>query len=238
MFEHIRSGGLDPEVARGEASVEAVAMATPGGGSSVVQGPVRFFGARRLGFLRFQSDAQEGGGVQRIGGVLFALEALPEFTVGSIDSRDLGAQFRGLGAQGVELFTLGGDWREFAAERAGAEGVGDLSGGQREAIETGFFQFAAQEGVAAAGVASTKEQARLFLSEGMQGCLLVGGGVAGTVRLAVAEEGDASVGLIDDGEVDEFAGFGRLGRTVDILGADTVVTAGHPFRLLLFGEDE
>ena len=72
----------------------------------------------------------------------------------------------------------------------------------------------------------------------MQGCLLVGGGVSGTVRLAVAEEGDASVGLIDDGEVDEYAGFVRLGRTVDILGTDTVVAAGHPFRLLLFGEDE
>ena len=238
VFEHVRSAGFDPEVAGREASVEAITMATPGGGSPVVQGPVRFFTARRLGFLGFQSDAQEGGGVQRIGGVLFALEALSEFTVGSIEGRDLGAQLIGLGAQGVELFALGGNRREFTTECTGAEGVGDLGGGQRKAIQTGFLEFALKEGIAAAGVASAEEQARLGLSEGMQGCLLVGGGVAGAIGLAVTEECDASVGLIDDGEVDEFAGFGRLGRTVDILGTDTVVAAGHPFRFLLFGEDE
>ena len=91
MFEYVRSGGLDAEVARGESSVEAVAMATPGGGGAVAKSPIRFFTARRLSFLGFQSDAQEGRGVQRIGGVLFALEALAEFTIGPFNLGQLGA---------------------------------------------------------------------------------------------------------------------------------------------------
>ena len=91
MFEYVRSGGLDAEVAGSEASVEAVAMPTPSGGSAIVKSPVRFFTARRLGFLGFQSDAQEGRGVQRIGGVLFALEALAEFTIGPFNLGQLGA---------------------------------------------------------------------------------------------------------------------------------------------------
>ena len=53
MFEYVRSGGLDAEVAGSEASVEAVAMPTPSGGSAVVKSPIRFFTARRLSFLGF-----------------------------------------------------------------------------------------------------------------------------------------------------------------------------------------
>ena len=47
--------GLDAEVTGREAAVEAVAMATPGGGGAVAQGPVRFLTADGRGFLRTKS---------------------------------------------------------------------------------------------------------------------------------------------------------------------------------------
>ena len=143
-----------------------------------------------------------------------------------------------MGAQGIELVTLGGDGRKLTAERTRLEGVGNLGGGQCEAIQAGFFKFTAEEGVAATGVTSAKEQARFGLGERSESRLLVCGGVAGAIGLAVAVEFDLPVGLIDDGEVNQFARLGGFSWAVHVLGTDTVVAAGHPFSLLLFGEDE
>ena len=166
------------------------------------------------------------------------LEAFGEPAVGPLDLIQLGAQPGGLGAEGVEFLVLCRDRREFAAERARLEGVGDLRGGEGEAVEAGLFELTSQEGVTAAGVATSEEQACLAGREGLQDGLVVGGSVAGAVGLAVAVEFDATVGLIHDREVDEFARFGRLGRTVRVLGADAVVAAGHPAGLLSFAEDD
>ena len=143
-----------------------------------------------------------------------------------------------MGAQGIELVTLGGDGRKLTAERTRLEGVGNLGGGQCEAIQAGFFKLTFEEGVAAAGVTSAKEQARFGLGERSESRLLVRGGVAGAIGLAVAVEFDLPVGLIDDGQVDEFARLRSFSGAVHVLGADTVVATGHPFRFLLFGEDE
>ena len=72
----------------------------------------------------------------------------------------------------------------------------------------------------------------------MQSGLVVGGSVTGAVGLAVAVEFDAAVGLVDDRQMDEFAGLGGLGRAVHVPGADGVVAAGHPAGLLPFAEDD
>ena len=87
-------------------------------------------------------------------------------------------------------------------------------------------------------MATSEQQTRLAGREGVQGGLIVGGSVAGAVWLAVAVEFDASVRLIDDCQVDEFAWLRGLGRAVHVLSADRVVAAGHPFRLLPLAEDE
>ena len=176
--------------------------------------------------------------MQGIGRIFLVLEALGESAVGAIDLVQFGAQPNGLGAKGFEFFVLRRDGRHFPAERACFEGVGDLGGGQGEAVEAGLFEFAPEEGVAAAGVATSEEQARLAGREGVQAGLLVGGSVGGAVGLAVAVERDTSVGLIDDCQMDEFAGLGGLGRAVYVLGTDRIVTASHPLRLLLFAEDD
>ena len=77
--------------------------------------------------------------MQRIGGVLFALEALAEFTVRRLERCQLGAELVCLGAEAGQFVILGRDGREFTAERTRLEGVGNLGGGEREAIEAGFF---------------------------------------------------------------------------------------------------
>ena len=87
-------------------------------------------------------------------------------------------------------------------------------------------------------MATSEEQACLTGHERMQGGLLVGGSVAGAIGLAVAVEFDAPVGLIDDGQMDEFAGLRGLGRAIHVLGAYGVIAASHPFRLLPLAEDE
>ena len=72
----------------------------------------------------------------------------------------------------------------------------------------------------------------------MERGLLVGRSVAGAIGLAVTVELDASVGLIDDRQVDEFTGLRGLGRTVHVLRAQAIVAPGHPLALLSLGEDE
>ena len=87
-------------------------------------------------------------------------------------------------------------------------------------------------------MAASEEEARLAGGESGRPRLLVGGGVALTVGLAVAVEFDAPIGLIDDRQVDQGTGVRGLGRTVDVLGADAVVAAGHPLGWLPFAEDD
>ena len=96
MFEHVRTAGLDPEVARGETSVEAVAMATPCGGSAVVQRPFRLAAPRRFGFHGLQADAQEGRGMQRIARIFLVLETLGQLAFGGLEGVELGAECGGL----------------------------------------------------------------------------------------------------------------------------------------------
>ena len=75
-------------------------------------------------------------------------------------------------------------------------------------------------------------------TERPEGRLVALGDVTRAVRLAVAVERDAVVGIGDQGEVDEHGGFGVLGRSVEITGALAVVAAGHPSGLLLLGEHD
>ena len=91
--------GLDAKVAGREAPVEAVAMATPGGGSAVAQGPVGLQAAGGRGFLRTKSDSKVGGSVQRMGRVGFAFDqAFVETGVGGAKGGDGFTQGIGLGA--------------------------------------------------------------------------------------------------------------------------------------------
>ena len=85
MLEHITAVGLDTEISRSEAAIEAVTMTTPSGGTLVTQGPVGLLAPRSRGLLGLQSDPQEGGRMQRISGISLVVETLGEFAVGSID---------------------------------------------------------------------------------------------------------------------------------------------------------
>ena len=85
VLEHVTAVGLDTEISRGEAAIEAVTMTTPSRGALVVQGPVGLFAPRSRGLLGLQSDPQEGGRMQRISGISLVVETLGEFAVGSID---------------------------------------------------------------------------------------------------------------------------------------------------------
>ena len=65
---------LDPEISGRKATVEAVAMPTPGGGGAVAQSPIGLFASRGFGFLGLQADPQEGRRMQRMGGIRFAFD--------------------------------------------------------------------------------------------------------------------------------------------------------------------
>src|SRR5581483_10012245 len=104
----------------------------------------------------------------------------------------------------------------------GVEGRGDFLSGERAIIEARLLDLAGEKPTARALVPQAEEDSRFARLE----FLHLGLGVAVAVGCPVAINGDAVVGAIDNGEVDQVAGLGRFLRAADVFAANAEVAPG------------
>ena len=117
--------------------------------------------------------------------------------------RDALAQRLRLGAQRGQVVVLSRCGGRVAPERAGLEGAEDLLGRQRRMIGPRLLDLALEEGVAAARMATSEEDAGASFLEDLGRAVGPLRGVGLAVGSAVAVERDASVHPVDRGDMDE-----------------------------------
>ncbi len=106
-----------------------------------------------------------------------------------------------------------------------------------EVVEPSLLDFALQEGVAAAGVATPKEQVGLAWGEGVEASGRIGGTIGLPIGLSITVERGPAIVPVGDGDMNQLGRAGLFGGTADILRADAVITPRHPTLGLLFRED-
>ena len=148
---------------------------------------------------------------------------------------DLGGQARTLGLLfRRERLGNGGGRNQ---SRPGAERRFHFFRRERAIVNSRLLNLPREESVASTRVPLAEQHARGFRREGLQLLALAGWRPRCAVGHAIAEDRDAVVRAIDDGEVNKFAGLGGFLRGFEILAAPKKVAAGHPLARLFLGED-